>query len=57
LPNRLAELPMDNSTEIFRQPPRTRPGLRDLVGPILGLVGAAAFLAAIVAFLVWLSSV
>jgi hypothetical protein len=48
---------MDNSTEIFRQPPRTRPGLRDLVGPILGLVGAAAFLAAIVTFLVWLSSV
>ena len=48
---------MDNSTDIFRQPPRTRPGLRDLAGPILGLLGAAAFLAAIVSILVWLNSV
>ena len=48
---------MDNSSDIFRQPPRTRPGLRDLVGPLLGLVGAAALLAGIVYAILWLTSV
>lgn len=48
---------MDNSTELFREPPRAQSALRDLVGPLLGLVGAAAFLAAVVAVLVWLGSV
>lgn len=48
---------MDNATEIFRHQPRTGPALRDLLGPILGLAGAAAFLAAVVAIIVWVNTV
>ena len=48
---------MDNSTDIFRQPARSRLSLRDLVGPLLGVLGAAALLAGIVYAILWLTSV
>ena len=48
---------MDNPSDIFREPPRTGPGLRDLVAPLLGLFGAAALLAGIVYAILWLTSV
>ena len=48
---------MNSSSDIFRQPPRTGPSLRDLVGPLLGLTGAAVFLTGIVYAIIWLTSV
>lgn len=38
---------MDPSA-MFRHPPRRRPGLRDILPPVLGVLGFGAFLAGIV---------
>ena len=48
---------MDKASEIYREPPRTGPSFRDLVGPLLGLFGAAVFLTGIVYAIIWLTSI
>ena len=46
---------MDDRPQLFRENLRRRPSLRDLVGPLLALLGGCALLALIVRFIVWLN--
>lgn len=48
---------MDTRPQLFRETPRTRPTLGELLPPILGLVGAGALLAVIVSILLWVNSI
>jgi hypothetical protein len=47
---------MDSRPQLFRQTLRRRPTVGEVLPLLLALLGAAAFLASIVAILVWLNS-
>lgn len=48
---------MDTRPQLFRETPRVRPTLGELLPPLLGVIGAGALLAGIVAIIVWVNSI